>query len=576
MYVGKAKSLRKRLLSYFNGVKDIKTATLLRVARSIETILVSNEYEALLLENTLIKQHSPKYNIDLKDGKSYPVVRIGAEEFPRVFKTRHIVEDGSRYFGPFANVQAVDTLLAVIDRLFRFRKCKQLRRRSSGCMYYHIQRCDAPCRGLISPAEYGAQIEAAARLLSGDTEALIIDLTAEMHRLSRVFQFEKAATLRDVIRSIENISAVNAVVDFDPESRDYISYASEGVLTSFSVFSFRGGRLNGRELFSARSASGEGESLVTFITGYYTKDRPPPAKIITEKSLWADYAEDAGGQNEVLAAFFCEICGRSPALCCAESTRDQAVLAMVRMNAQEDLRKRLKERGAAPALVELKAALGLRVKPARIEGFDIAQLDGKYPVASLVSFKNGVPDKKNYRHFRLKTVVGIVDDFAAIREAVERRYSRLVREGQALPDFILVDGGIGQVNAAKGVLDELGVECDIAGLAKRDEEIWLPGAAEPVRLSRRSEGLKVLQAVRDETHRFATGLNQRLRAKDVKFKVLESVDGVSAKRAAAIMGAFGSLQAVSQTDAAEIARRCSISPKLAKQVRAAARLAISG
>jgi excinuclease ABC subunit C len=247
---------------------------------------------------------------------------------------------------------------------------------------------------------------------------------------------------------------------------------------------------------------------------------------------------------------------------------------MARQNAIEDIRKRVKERGAGPVLDELQKALNLQKRPDRIEGFDIAQLDGKHPVASLISFYNGMPDKKNYRYFKLRTVIGIVDDFASMREAVLRRYSRLLLENKDLPDMILIDGGIGQVNAAKGVLDELGVKIDIAGLAKRDEEIWLPKASTPIKLSKESEALKVLQAVRDETHRFATGLNQRLRSKDLNISSLESIDGIGKKRAAAIIKTFGSIAAVSKASAADIQKQCAISFELAKTVKAAARLAI--
>jgi excinuclease ABC subunit C len=254
--------------------------------------------------------------------------------------------------------------------------------------------------------------------------------------------------------------------------------------------------------------------------------------------------------------------------------RHTAILAMARQNALEDIRKRLKERGAGPALDELATALQLTTRPERIEGFDIAQLDGKHPVASLVSFKNGVPDKKNYRYFKLRSVIGVVDDFAAMREAVQRRYSRLIREGGDLPDLVLIDGGIGQVNAAKGVMDELGMNCGLVGLAKREEELWLPNAKQPLVLSRQSEALKVLQFVRDETHRFATGLNQRLRSKDLFFPVLESVEVIGTRRAAAIMKAFNNIDNIAAADPAELAESCRISQSAAKAVCAAARLAL--
>ncbi|GHV71859.1 UvrABC system protein C [Spirochaetia bacterium] len=565
IYVGKAKALKNRLSSYFSGDKDPKTQALLKHARSIETILVSNEYEALLLENTLIKQHTPKYNINLKDGKTYPVIRVTAEPFPRVFRTRHIIEDRSLYFGPFPNVQAVDSLLELVDKLFPLRKCRSLKKRVSPCLYYHLGRCQAPCCGKITEEEYGRHVERLRKLLAGETAPLIADLTADMRQAAAELKFERAAQLRNALRAIEDLSGESSVVDRDPEGRDYIAWAEEGILTTFTVFSMRGGKMTGREVFSTKSAADEGDSLETFAASYYSPDRPPPPKI---------YLAMGDRDFSGLLRWFTEQFGLTPELCPPQERRHEAVLAMARQNALEDLRRRLRERGAGPALDELARALGLSGRPERIEGFDIAQLDGKYPVASLVSFKNGAPDKKNYRYFRLRSVVGKVDDFAAMREAVHRRYSRLIKTGAELPDLVLVDGGIGQVNAAKGIFDELGMDCGLAGLAKRDEEIWLPHNGEPVRLSKRSEALKVLQFVRDETHRFATGLNQRLRSKDLFLPTLESVDGIGPKRAAMIMKTYGDLEKIARALPEDMAEQCSISAAAAKAVRAAAALAL--
>jgi excinuclease ABC subunit C len=578
IYVGKAKSLRNRLRSYFSGAKDIKTTTLIRHAHSIETIIVASEYEALLLENTLIKQHSPKYNINLKDGKTYPVIRITAGDFPRIFRTRHIIQDGSLYFGPFPNIQAVDVMLELVEKLFPLRKCRTLRKRSSGpCMYYHIGRCRAPCCGRISPEEYRRHVERVQQLLSGETGALIIDLTAQMHEAARALQFERAAGLRNAIRAIEDLSGEgSSVVDHDPQGRDYIAWADEGVLATFTVFSMRGGKMTGRDLFRTRSAADEADSLEMFITSYYDSRRPPPPKIFVQSMVRTETAEGPTemADNASLCGWFRERFGYVPELLVPAEKHHAAIAAMARQNALEDLRKRLKERGAGPALDEMRQVLNLKTRPERIEGFDIAQIDGRHPVASLISFKNGVPDRANYRYFKLRSVIGVVDDFAAMREAVQRRYSRLIREGKELPDLVLIDGGIGQVNAAKGVMDELGMDSDVVGLAKRDEELWLPNAKEPVLLSRRSEALKVLQFVRDETHRFATGLNQRLRSKDLFFPVLESVDGIGPSRAAAIMKAYETIAGIAAADPAEIAERCRISAAAAKAVRAAARLAL--
>jgi len=632
IYIGKAKSLKNRLKSYFSGEKDIKTSTLLKRIHSIETIIVSDEYEALLLENTLIKQHSPKYNINLKDGKTYPAIRITHEDFPRIFRTRRIVRDDSLYYGPFPNIHGVDTMLELIDKLFPLRKCKTIKK-NGPCMYYHIGRCRAPCRGKISVDDYRAFVQRVQKLLSGETDSLIVDLTAQMHEAARALQFEQAAQIRNAIKAIESLTGEDSsVVDFNPEDRDYIAWDSEGVLATFTVFSMRGGKMTGRELYRARSASDEWESLELFITSYYDATRPPAPKIflqgfssnfttrpvIAPEPVRASIEENLHGVGqekvsssiegfrpqdtesakqeegnessnflstsaplrlcesnfELLLSWFRDKFGYEPELLAAQEKHHAAIMAMAHQNAAEDLRKRLKERGAGPALDELARALNLETRPERIEGFDIAQLDGKHPVASLISFKNGIPDRKNYRYFKLRTVIGIVDDFAAMREVVRRRYSRLLREGKDLPDLVLVDGGIGQVNAAKGVLDDLGIDCGLAGLAKREEEIWLPAAKEPLVLSRQSEALKVLQHVRDECHRFATGFNQRLRSKDLFFPILESVEGIGPKRAAAIMKTYETIVNIAAADPAEMAERCNISENSARAVRAVAKLAL--
>jgi excinuclease ABC subunit C len=489
-------------------------------------------------------------------------------------------------------------------------------------MYFHIHRCGAPCCGGMGPEEYRGHVERVKKLLSlgsgkapdrpeesggtedsgGAAESLIMDLTKKMHEAAQKLQFEQAAQIRNGIQAIEELSKGVMVVDFDPQGRDYIAWAAEGVFTTFSVFSMRGGKMTGRELFRTRSAAEDEESLETFIASYYSPDRPPPPRIYLAAGPRSLSEEEAVPENPAgpvpsgeapnppfytsLRRWFQDQFKYEPELRIFPiggppsgenregDKRHAAILAMACQNAQEDLRRRLKERGAGPALDELVRVLNLRTRPERIEGFDIAQLDGKHPVASLVSFKNGVPDRKQYRHFKLRTVIGVVDDFAALREAVSRRYTRLIREGAELPDLILIDGGIGQVNAAKGVLDDLGLDCDVAGLAKRDEELWLPRSREPVRLSKRSEALKVLQFVRDETHRFATSLNQRLRSKDLFLPILESVEGIGPKRAAAIMKAYGDLPAIAAADPEEMAERCKLGSAAAKAVRAAARLAL--
>jgi excinuclease ABC subunit C len=409
------------------------------------------------------------------------------------------------------------------------------------------------------------------QLLSGETEPLIIELTERMHEAARALQFEWAAQIRNAIRAITDLAGEDrAVVDFDPEGRDYIAWAAEGVLATFTVFSMRDGKMTGRELYRTRSAADEAESLEQFITSYYNPSHPPPVKI---------YLQPHSVNAAILNNWFTAHYGFEPELMQPAEKNHTAILAMARQNALEDIRKRLKERGAGPALDELARVLNLTGRPQRIEGFDISHLDGKHPVASLVSFVNGAADKKNYRHFKLRSVIGIVDDFAAIREVVQRRYSRQIREGNDLPDLVVIDGGIGQVNAAKEVLDKLGLNIGIVGIAKRNEELWLPSSPSqpnaPLVLSRSSEALKVLQFVRDETHRFATGLNQRLRSKDIHFSVLESVEGIGKQRAAAIMKAYESIESITTADPIELAERCRVSQAAARAVIAAAKLALT-
>ncbi len=567
IYVGKAKVLRNRVTSYFSGQKDVKTATLMKHVHSIENIIVPNEYEALLLELTLIKQHYPKYNISLKDGKTYPVVRITREPFPRVFRTRTIIEDGSQYFGPFPNIPAVDALLGLVDKLFPLRKCRVLHKRKNPCMYFHIGRCKAPCCGKVNQDEYIRQIERVKVMLSGEAhnESIKLEFTTLMHEAAAELNFERAVLFRNAVAAMDELYETATVVDFDTESRDYIAWASKGIFATFTVFSMRNGKMTGRDLFPTRSAADEEESLATFITSYYNPSFPPPPRI------YLSLQSDVSG----IKRWFQEQFGYVPELISPDEKRHEAVLMMALQNAEEDIRKRLRERGAGPALDELVRVLNLSRRPETIEGFDISHLDGQHPVASLISFKNGVPDRKNYRYFKLKSTIGIIDDYASIREAVRRRYSRLIREGKELPDLILIDGGIGQVNAAKAVLDELSMDTDVAGLAERNEELWLPDAAESIKLSRRSEALKVLQHLRDETHRFANTFNKKLRSKDLSFPILESVEGIGPARAAAIMKNYETLEAIASAEIIDIAECCGISEQNARAVRAAVKLAIA-
>ena len=562
IYVGKAKVLRNRLGSYFSGRKDVKTRHLVSHIESIEWIIAASEYEALLLENTLIKAHNPKYNINLKDGKTYPSVRITNEEYPRVFRTRRIIRDGSLYFGPFPSAETVDVYLDLIKKLFPLRRCAIMRKRKSPCMYYHIGRCSGPCAGKITKGAYAEYVEEIKKLLAGETDALLAELRGKMGEASGALRFEEAARLRDSVTAIELFAGRSSAVDYDPESRDYIAWAADGDLVCYVVFQMRDGRLTGRDLFRGKLYATEDEALQGFLMSYYGAERLPPGKVFVQKMP----SEGLAGLDVIVEYFVRELEART-IFALPDGRLHEAAMNLATHNAAEDLAKRRREMGDIPALEELRKALGLVSLPARIEGFDIAQLSGKHTVASLISFRNGVPDKKNYRYFKIRSLKGAIDDFGAVREAVARRYTRLVNEGLDLPDLILIDGGAGQVSAAKEILEALGVDSDLAGLAKQDEEIYLPGRSGPVVLPKDSAALRVLVAVRDETHRFATSLNQKLRASDLRFGVLEGIEGVGPARARRLMREFGSLESIAAATAEQIAKAGGMALDVAARIK---------
>lgn len=566
IYVGKAKNLKNRLSSYFSGRKDVKTRILISKAYNIEYITTSNEYEALLLENNFIKQHNPRYNICLKDGKSYPVLRITNEKFPRMFKTRRVVQDGSQYFGPYPNVSALDAFIETIHRHYKIRRCRTLQKRANPCMYYHIGQCPAPCCGKITQKDYIQYIEEIIRLLEGEGKEAVEKLQKEMKEAAQNLQFEKAARFRDGIAALKTLHEQNIVEDFDFEARDYIAHHSDGPLVTFTVLKMRNGRLMARDLYRTQTLANDQDILNEFLLAYYTEKNQIPPNIFV----------DSDENLELVEKFFTEVlCANLQILAVTQSTpnakRHLAALEMARQNAKEDIIRRLRERGDIPAMQELMKIVGMNTLPVRIEGFDIAHIGGKFPVASLISFYNGNPDKKNYRYFRLKTTDGIIDDFASMREATYRRYSRLKREQGDFPDLILIDGGIGQVNAVHGVLTELDLDIPIIGLAEKNEEIYFPHNSKPLVLPRRSDALKLLQRVRDETHRFATSRNQRLRSKENTTLIFEELPNVGKIRSLKLLDKFKNIENLIAASPKEIYTVAGCSEKQALEIQTKAK-----
>lgn len=559
IYVGKAKNLKNRLSSYFSGERHIKVQMLVSNAKSIEYITTSNEYEAFILENNLIKKYSPRYNIQLKDGKSYPSLKITHEEFPKFYKTRQIKKDGSSYYGPYPDAGALDTFIETLYKVYPVRHCRTFKKRTSPCMYYHIGRCKAPCCGKIDKDSYIEFIEEIKALLEGKGEETTARMMAMMKAAATSLNFEKAARLRDGLRALTVMQNQNLVEDFsNAEDRDYIARFREGELVSFTVLKIRDGKLLGRDNFRVESLAEDEELLEEFAVAYYSdKNDIPPSIFVSEEDdskILGEWLKEFCTEKLHKPRLITVNCSENDRRLTQENRRHAAILNMAKNNAHEDILRRLRERGDTPALEELKNLLSLPRLPDRIEGFDIAHIGGKFPVASLISFWKGNPDKKNYRYFRLKTTDGVIDDFASMREAATRRYSRLKNENAELPDLILIDGGIGQVNAVDGILKALDLDIPIAGLAKRDEEIWRPHASKPICLPRRSDALRLLQRVRDETHRFATSRNQNLRTKENTVSVFTELPHVGEKREKLLLKEFTTIENLANAQESKIAQ----------------------
>ena len=607
LYVGKSKNLRARVATYFQDARgwsrDIKTEVLASKVADFEVIVTGSEFEALLLENTLIKERKPRYNINLKDGKSYPVIRLTNEQFPKVFRTRTIVLDGSEYFGPFPKVNQIDLYLTLIDKLFPLRKRGTVfKQRDQPCLNFHIGRCAAPCVGNIDAQEYQERVSAVRKLLTGKSADLLRELRARMQAEAAALRFERAAVYRDQVRAISEVTDSDQnVVDFSREARDYVGCHRDGSHYTVALFQFRHGQLVGKERFRLLDWAPPEEVLPSFLLQFYagvqTRPRtvflslPPDAAQVLQEALDRALAPApaapghaavgvaalpaAGGAGSDPADGSLPAAGarrgRRPArleVRVPQRGKHVRFLRMAEHNARVEWENSEKKRAGRDAQVqvleELREALQLDAVPRRIEAFDISHLEGSDAVASLVVFVDGRPEKQSYRHFRLRSLDGRVDDYAAMREVVARRYTRAVNDNRALPDLVLVDGGKGQVGAATKVLRalELG-SVPVAGLAKRNEEVFVPGRSSPVALPDGSAALRLLQAARDESHRFANSFNRRLRGKRMSLSMLEGVHGIGRVRSRRLLEAFGSVPAMLAAPAETIAARAGVTRETA-------------
>jgi len=492
IYVGKAKDLKKRVTSYFQKTDhDAKTQRLVERIASLDFMVTTTETEALLLENNLIKKHQPKYNIDLKDAKRFAYIEISSDPFPRIGIARQRTK-GAAYYGPFVSAGERDAVLRIIKRTFTLRSCRKLPKRA--CLRYHMQSCSGPCIGAISPEEYRVHVEMAATLLKGKGSDVVKQLRKEMAACSAAQEYEKALSLRNQIGAIERLSERQSVERPKESDQDVIAYTVADGIVSLMVFAVRKGSLTQKQEYSFEAVE---DFFEEFLVQYYA-DHPPPTELILPHDI-----------DAALSDYLSERRGRGVQITVPKIGEKKNLLDLVYTNIELSFRRGALKTG------DLQNALDLPDTPHVIECFDISHLSGTSMVGSMVQFRDGVPDKKNYRRFRIRTVEGI-DDFASIAEVVKRRYQRLFSEDADMPDLIVIDGGKGQLSAALAILNELNVEIPIIALAKREEEVYLPGEMFPLHLDPKGMALRYLQEIRDEAHRFAVAYHRLLRGKKMK------------------------------------------------------------
>jgi len=554
LYVGKAKRLRRRVASYFNKTPDsAKTRALVQQIASIDHIVAGSEAEALLIESNLIKEHRPRYNIQLRDSKRYPWLAVSlGEDFPRFFKTRLNAVQENRYFGPYPNVAVVRNTISLLHRLFRFRYCHK--RLTEGtrippvCFYAHIKRCPAPCEGRIGKAEYREGVAQAIFFLEGNQGALREQIENEMRARAKRLDYEGAALLRDQLASIIEAGQAQAVCRLTDENLpadiDVAAMAETAGNAACAVFTIREGKLVAQHLYLERDADDKPELLTQFLLRHYAAAERGAAKCLLLDR--GKISEDEMDENQFLGMALIEARDADPGLRrLARQAEYNAALAL-----EEELKRRLYSDG----LAALQGLLDLPALPRCIEGFDIANTGGEANVAACVHFKNGRPDKKNYRKFIIKSVQG-QDDFASIREAVARRYQRLVNEGKPLPDLVLIDGGRGQLDSAREALAALGLDSlPILALAKKEELVYIPGREEPLRIDRHHFALRLLQSVRDEVHRYVNSFHTNKRDSARAHSRLEELAGIGAASRRKLLVHFGSLDGVRAASTEELAK----------------------
>ena len=576
IYVGKAINLKNRVRSYFRTQpkEAVKTRALVRHIEDLEYIIVDNETEALVLECNLIKKYRPKYNISLKDGKTYPYVRITNEEYPRIFITRQVVRDCSRYFGPYTNVTELRDTLELMHKIYPYRDCSNIQfNKHASCLNEHLGLCKGPCVAHISHDDYLALINGVADFFSGHSDVLRKQLEEEMRAASEALEFETAAAKRDQIRAIDTINNRQKATSNRSDNHDLVAMARNDLGAMVQIFFVRNGKIIGRESYPLHASKDDNddEIFASFIKQFYLEQETVPRTIYIDRNF-----EDAALLEKLLS----EKHGFKVHFHKPQAGKIHALMDMVRRNAEEALAKRMVSGEVARArtegaLLDLQQYLGLERLPNRIECYDISNIQGTDSVASMVVFVAGKPMKSQYRHFKIKTVEG-PNDFASMHEVITRRFCHAseeiaggIRMGKFawLPDLVIIDGGKGQLGYARRAMRETGYDyIPTFGLAKEDELLFEEGRDEPVVLPRQSNALYLVQRVRDESHRFAITYHRSLRGKRQLASILDDIPGVGKKRKENLLTHFGSFSKIQSAGVHELAEVPGISQDLADTI----------
>ena len=576
IYIGKAKNLKNRIRSYFQNSKtqSSKTISMMKNADSFEWIIVKNEVEALLTEANLIKKHRPKYNILMKDDKTYPYIQITKEPYPQVILTRKIKKDGSKYFGPYTDSRRLRTILKVIHKVFPIRSCSYFindkiieQKKISICLDYHIKRCQGPCEGLVSEKEYNEMIMHVISFMKGSTKEIEYYVEQKMNHASENLLYEEAALFRDQLRTVQNFSSKKSYTNSVFDERDIFALAKKDGIGVAVVIRIRNGFIYSREKISLQNIfSDEQKSYSSIITQFYMGSNLIPSnislpiKLIDEKNILDMLSKERGSKVKLEYPKIGEK---------AKELRITMKNAELLLN-DWILRKNKYKMFTPNSVTSLQSDLNLDVPPKNIEGFDISHLGGTNTVASMVSFINGKPKKSNYRKYKIKSVENI-DDFASIREVVFRRYSRLQKENFEYPDLILIDGGKGQLSMAMSALRELGLDyINIIGLAKRLEEVFIPGNPEAQVINKNSPGLILLKRVRDEAHRFAISFQKQKRKKTMTESPYSSIKGVGKITLNKLLIEYDGTEDIAKQTPKSLAEKIGLSEKLSGEIVAMA------